>query len=73
MAFTDAQLTRVCKLGKGKATCSFLVFDADNGFTCAKGTGLEKILAQRREQGTMRAQGDNCSGPPAFQTTAQSN
>ncbi|MEK7640376.1 MAG: hypothetical protein AAB389_00040 [Patescibacteria group bacterium] len=62
---SDKQVEKVCGLGKGEKTCSFLTMSA-YGFECAKKTAIEKIIKERREAGTMNAQGNNCSGPPNF-------
>ncbi len=62
---SDAKVEKVCGLGKGSKTCSFLVMGAD-GFECAKKTAIETVIRQRLEAGTMNAKGDNCSGPPHF-------
>ncbi len=47
-----------------ECACSFLIFG--DGFECAKGTFMEKLIEERRRAGTMNAKGDNCSGPPDF-------
>lgn len=58
---------RVCKRGQGKATCSFLGFDAKTGnFSCLKGSSFEAPIRERLRNGSIRAKGDNCSGPPDF-------
>jgi hypothetical protein len=54
-----------CMLGKGEATCAFLVMASD-GYVCAKYSTLEHILRERLTEGSIRAKGDNCSGPPVF-------
>lgn len=59
------QMENICRVGQGKETCAFLIMTPD-GMSCAKGTDSEKILSFRRETGQMRAQGDNCSGPPEY-------
>ena len=56
---------KVCKAGCGEATCAFLTAGGD-GFRCAKDSVIEKNIRQRLAEGTMRAKGDNCSGPPDF-------
>lgn len=56
----------LCKFGKGAETCSFLSMTVVVGFTCEKGSGIEDIIRSRRAEGTMKAKGDNCSGPPNF-------
>jgi len=58
----------VCRVGKGKATCSFLIAGA-GGLCCAKGSTFEAPLRKRREEGSMGALGDNCSGSPDFTPT----
>ncbi len=58
-------LENVCRFGKGSLTCSFLAMGSE-GLSCLKGHPLESIIRQRREAGTIRAKGDNCSGPPVF-------
>lgn len=60
----------VCKFGKGQATCSFLIVSGD-GLQCLKGSSLESAIRQRRQEDSMGAKGDNCSGPPDFQKTAE--
>lgn len=57
----------VCRPGCGQESCSYLTMH--NGWTCAKGEGFEGIrvlLERRRTENSIRAMGDNCSGPPAF-------
>jgi hypothetical protein len=55
----------VCKKGKGKITCSFLGF-GEGGFICLKGSSMETVIRGKLRDGSMRAKGDNCSGPPQF-------
>lgn len=43
--------------------CSFLILGVV-GFECAKGSSVESLIRERRP--TMKARGDNCSGPPDF-------
>lgn len=59
------QVENICKFGKGEDCCSFLIFGGD-GFSCAKGTSVEATISYRRFLETMRAMGDNCSGPPEY-------
>lgn len=68
MGLEKEQLRKICKLGSGEATCSFLSFSSEDGFSCLKKTGLEEIIRQKRDSGQMNAKGDNCSGPPNFDT-----
>lgn len=67
MGFSKEHLEKICKLGKDQATCSFLSF-TPGGFSCVKKTRLEEIVRQKRAAGEMNAKGDNCSGPPNFDT-----
>jgi len=55
-------IDNVCQIGKGSITCSFLVSGPD-GFFCAKGSNLEDLIYRRKIEGSIRAMGDNCSGP----------
>ncbi|MEK7498452.1 MAG: hypothetical protein AAB611_01170 [Patescibacteria group bacterium] len=57
----------VCKLGQGTNVCSFLILSAE-GFECAKGTTWQAQIAERRAAKSMTAMGDNCSGPPNFES-----
>lgn len=59
-------LKNICRLGCEAFTCSYLAVGS-GGFECLKGTGLEKIIVQRRAQKSMSTLGDNCSGPPNFE------
>lgn len=64
----SGHLETVCKFRQGEATCSFLVIGGD-GSKCGKDSSFEKMIRQRRSEGTMGAKGDNCSGPPNFTST----
>lgn len=66
MALSKEHLKDVCRLGGGAHTCSYLVMGTA-GFECSKGTGMETMIRERREAGTMNAGGDNCSGAPDFE------
>lgn len=68
MVLPDDHIKNICALGQGRSTCSFLMLDGA-GFECAKGTGIDNIIAERRILGQMVAMGDNCSGPPDFVPT----
>lgn len=59
---TDDQVKSLCQ-PSSESTCSFLTMTAD-GWACAKGSDMELSIRARRS--SMRAQGDNCSGPPEF-------
>lgn len=63
----ENHLKNVCKLGGGAFTCSYLMMGAE-GAECSKGTGFQRIIDQRRAEKSMRAMGDNCSGPPKFES-----
>ncbi len=65
----EARMQTLCKRGKGSETCSFLALEGGAGFVCAKGSDIESIIRRRREEKSMRALGDNCSGPPNFTPT----
>lgn len=68
MTKIDAKhLKNVCRLGDGAFTCSYL--GMGDGFECLKGTGFQKTIDQRRAKKSMRAMGDNYSGPPKFEPT----
>ena len=56
---------KVCQLNQGPKTCAFLAF-GEGVYFCAKGGALEKMIRGRLASGQMKAQGDNCSGPPVF-------
>lgn len=60
----DDRLKGVCKSGQGEATCSFIGCGGE--YICLKGTEMEGTIKRRRAERTMRALGDNCSGPPDF-------
>lgn len=61
---SDEVQKRLCRPGQGAASCSFLVIH--NGWRCAKGSDLEPLILSRRANLSMKAMGDNCSGPPDF-------
>lgn len=61
---------KICLVGHGEATCSFLVI-ASGQFRCAKGSVIEALIRMRISEGKMRTTGDNCSGPPSFIVTKQ--
>ncbi len=68
MILSDDHIQKVCKIGQGEATCSFLAFDPrEGGMSCMKETSLEASIWLKRANGTMKAKGDNCSGPPNFE------
>ena len=58
-------MKNVCKIYAGKNACSFLILGQE-GFECSKGTLIQSIIAERRANKSIAAQGDNCSGPPNF-------
>ncbi len=70
MSLPEEHLKNVCRLGQGKATCSFLAMGGA-GFECQKGTSIEKVIRERLAASTMGAKGDNCSGPPHFQSFSE--
>ena len=71
MGLEKEHIFRICKVGQGSKTCSYLAAGAD-GFECAKANpSLKLMIDQSREAGGMNAKGDNCSGPPKFQKQAK--
>lgn len=66
----EQHLKNVCKFGGGAFTCSYLGMGTQ-GMECLKGTGLQQVIDQRRAENSMRAMGDNCSGPPNFEPTQE--
>jgi len=62
---SETHIHSVCKTNQGETTCKFLAM-ASSGMVCAKHSILEGNILSRA--GTMLAQGDNCSGPPNFET-----
>jgi hypothetical protein len=67
MALTDEFVKRVCAPPpRGPSTCSYLLAGA-GGWVCAKTEyRLTQAINERRTAGTIRAKGDNCTGPPLF-------
>jgi hypothetical protein len=61
----------VCKDGQAEAACSFLAF-GEGTCQCLKGSAFEAEIRKRREEGSIRSMGDNCSGPPGFKPTTGS-
>lgn len=58
------RVTAVCGLGTGPLCCSFLLM-GPSGWACAKSEGNERIysiLQSRRDDGSIKAMGDNCHG-----------
>lgn len=60
----------VCRIGQGRSCCIF-VGDAPQGLVCMKASVYATEMIQRKLTGQMKAQGDNCSGPPDFKQTVQ--
>lgn len=61
----DEQAWKVCGLGQGVFTCSYLVVSPD-GFECLRRSDAEKMIEKRRVEKDINALGVNCSGPPDF-------
>lgn len=62
MEISKETVKNVCKLGKMKECCRYLIF-SHKGFECCKLDPSFKNLIDRRVQsGEMVAQGDNCGG-----------
>lgn len=63
---SDITVRDVCKIGKGKECCRYLIGSA-HGFECAKySKELKLVLDARVRDNKMVAQGDNCSGVVRF-------
>jgi hypothetical protein len=58
-----------CQLGKGRDCCSFLGI-GPGGFVCLKESIFEPTIILRRAEGSIRAMGDHCQGPPEFSPIA---
>lgn len=74
---TEDYIKSTCGMGKGEEACSFLAMGA-GGFTCVKHQyPLRWGIDKRREEGTMRAKGDNCEGvfqpPKQFRLKAEAH
>ena len=61
----ELHVEKVCLAGTGPARCSFLML-VEGGYQCAKGTDAAVGIIAARQAGTLRAMGNNCSGPPDF-------
>jgi hypothetical protein len=64
-SLSESHTDSVCLKGKGEKTCSFLMFGG-SGWECSKGGDMEQFIRSRRDDKSMKAMGDNCSGPPSF-------
>lgn len=64
---TPEHLSAVCKPGQGDgSTCRYLVMGG-GGMACAKSDpAISAAVNARVLSGTMKAQGDNCTGPEEF-------
>lgn len=66
MAIPDEHVDTVCRPGAGPETCAYLTLrpvDDRMGYSCAKFMpGVREAIEERLIEGTMKAQGDNCSG-----------
>jgi hypothetical protein len=60
----EPHVTKVCRAGQGAATCSFLLSGSPP--FCVKRTKYEWKIRAARRANQIAAQGDHCSGPPAF-------
>lgn len=65
MNISDEHAAKVCRGTGGAHMCSFLVTNPE-GWECAKGTPVELVINARRAERSMKATGNNCSGPPYF-------
>ena len=66
----DEHVRKVCGLGKGVFTCSFLSASSDR-FECLRGNEIEKTIYFKRLNSDKNALGINCSGPPDFKTVKE--
>lgn len=71
----DGHLEAVCRIGQGEKCCAYLAMGGPvedlPGWTCAKDMPtIRAAIALRLAAGTMTAKGDNCSGPPDFESVA---
>jgi hypothetical protein len=63
----DDHLNAVCRRGQGSACCAFLASHNLSDFYCAKqDPDLLRVIQSRLVEGSMGAQGNNCSGPPDY-------
>ncbi len=63
MKIAVEKVSPVCKLGRGKECCRYLLLG--NGWECARGTSMEHQLDMRVGTGSMNAQGaDSPPQPP---------
>lgn len=61
---------KVCKRGCGRETCVFLVVTPNNSpslFSCAKGSGMNNLIASRAKNREMDSRCVNCEGPPSWE------
>ena len=64
---TPEQTVKLCKKAQGAKTCRFLTIGGpEMDFQCAKGSEMHDYLNRRALEGNLKAQGDNCTGPPDF-------
>ena len=70
VAVTDEKhLDEVCLPGKGHKSCRYLAMMPGSGMSCAKGSNFQSAIDERAAG--MRAQGNNCSGPPDYKSSLQ--
>lgn len=69
-ALSDEHVGEVCGLGRGEKCCAFLAMGGENGtWACAKELpNVVGAIRARLANGTMQERGDNCAGPPTFET-----
>ena len=56
----------LCRKSEKGGTCRFLVSGTESVFACAKNSNMHAFLNGRALEGKLKAQGDNCTGPPDF-------
>lgn len=64
---TDDHVNAICQPGRKAACCRYLASDG-NGWACVKFHDAGRVIEARVAAGSMVARGDNCSGPPLFET-----
>lgn len=68
VTITPDQTATLCRKGQGAQICRFLtVGGPEIAFQCAKGSEMHDYLNNRALTGKLKAQGDNCTGPPDFE------
>jgi len=53
---------KVCKMGKGRETCVFLIVHPERGIQCALGSGLNNTIVSKAKSGEIKSRCINCEG-----------